>query len=186
MSDSIREMLHFQDLTPEEKEKRGILARLYGPCASISIPTRNGRLYCEKLWDIQFDKNEILKESFKNGGIMLELDHPTDRDDTCSDRIAAVMPEPPKKDDNGHLICYVDIIDTPLGKIAYQLAKYGYKLGISSRGNGDIIQDENGEDMVDPETYDLTTFDLVLTPSVYDARLTMTESLNNDTKLRKH
>lgn len=39
----------FQDLTEEEKERRGILGRLYGPCASISIPTRNGRFYSESL-----------------------------------------------------------------------------------------------------------------------------------------
>lgn len=45
----IKEALQFQELTPEEKERRGILGRLYGPCASISIPTRNGRKYNEKL-----------------------------------------------------------------------------------------------------------------------------------------
>lgn len=49
MKDKIKEALQFQDLTQEEKEKRGILGRLYGPCASISIPTRNGRKYNEKL-----------------------------------------------------------------------------------------------------------------------------------------
>jgi len=179
MKDKIREALQFQDLTEEEKQKRGILGRLYGPCASIVIPTRNGRFYQESLWEHQFQNNDILKELIKNGGIPMELDHPIDREETCSDRIAAMMPELPKKDKDGHLICYVDIIDTPLGKIAYQLAKYGFKLGISSRGTGDVIQDENGEDIVDPETYDLTTFDLVLVPSVEDARLTMAESLQN-------
>lgn len=38
-----------EELTPEEKKKRGILGRLAGPCASIQIPTRNGRFYCEDL-----------------------------------------------------------------------------------------------------------------------------------------
>ena len=180
IKDKIKEALSFQDLTEEEKQQRGILGRLYGPCASICIPTRNGRLYQESLWDYQFDNNDILKELIENGGVPMELDHPTDRDETCSDRIAAMMPELPKKDKDGHLICYVDIIDTPMGKIAYQLAKYGFKLGISSRGNGDIITDENGNEAVDPETYDLQTFDLVLVPAVKDARLTMTESLQKD------
>ena len=45
----IRESLSFIDLTEEEKQKRGILARLYGPCASISDATRNGRLYSDEL-----------------------------------------------------------------------------------------------------------------------------------------
>ena len=184
--DYIREALHFEDLTPEEKEKRGILGRLYGPCASISIPTRNGRFYSEALFNNQFENNEILKELIENGGIPMELDHPEDREETCSDKIAAMMPELPKKDKDGHLICYIDILDTPCGKIAYQLAKYGFKLGISSRGTGDLITDDEGNESVDPDTYNLTTFDLVLIPAVKDARLTMVESLNtNEVKFKK-
>ena len=49
VKDKLMETFKFKDLSPEEKEKRGILGRLYGPCASISIPTRNGRLYSESL-----------------------------------------------------------------------------------------------------------------------------------------
>lgn len=173
----------FKDLTPEEKEARGILGRLYGPCASISIPTRNGRLYSEKLWEKVFgEKGSITEEMFKNGGIPMELDHPTDREETCSDRIAAMLPEPPVKDKDGHLICYVDLIDTPCGKIAYQLAKYGFNLGISSRGSGDVIENFNGQEEVDSDTYNFQTFDLVLLPAVKDARLKlMTESYQGKT-----
>ena len=176
-----------EELTPEEKERRGILGRLVGPCASISIPTRNGRFYCENLWDYQFENNEILRELIENGGVPMELDHPADRDETCSEKIAAMMPELPKKDKDGHLICVVDIINTPMGQIAYQLAKYGFNLGISSRGNGDVYTDENGNEAVDPETYDLQTFDLVLVPAVKDARLNLIEGLqpDNQKQLRK-
>lgn len=178
---SIREMLNFQELSEEEKQARGILGRLYGPCASIVDATRNGRRYNDELWEKVFSKdNEIVTEMFANGGIPMELDHPVDREETCSEKIAAMMPEPPKRDKDGHLICYIDIIDTPCGKIAYQLAKYGFKLGISSRGTGDLYQDDNGDEVVDPDTYQFTTFDLVLIPAVKDARLSMCESL--DTK----
>lgn len=176
MKKSIKEMLNLQELTEDEKKSRGILGRLFGPCASITDTTRNGRLYSDELWDNVFNNNDLIKEQFNNGGIAMELDHPIDREETDSTRIAALMPEPPKKDDTGHLICYVDIIDTPCGKIAYQLAKYGYKLGISSRGTGDVRAD----DSVDPNTYDFTTFDLVLIPAVKDARLSMCESLDTN------
>lgn len=174
----------FQDLTPEEKERRGILARLTGPCASISIPTRNGRFYSESLWSRVFEdrKDNVTMEMFKEGGIPMELDHPADRLETCSDRIAAMMPEPPRKDENNQLVCCVDIIDTPCGKIAYQLAKYGFNLGISSRGNGETYTDTNGNESVDPDSYDFQTFDLVLLPALKEARLhMMTESLNGKT-----
>lgn len=174
MKTNIKETLAFKELTPEEKEKRGILGRLYGPCADFINPTRNGRTYSDELWEKVFNENELVKEAFENGGIPGELDHPTDREEIDSSKIAIMMPEPPKKDKDGHLIAYFDILDTPNGRIAYQLAKYGYKLGISSRGSGDV---DDMDDSVIPESYEFKCFDLVLTPSVKDARLTMTEAL---------
>jgi chromosome segregation ATPase len=180
MKDVIKETLAFSALTPEEKEKRGILGRLYGPCADFINPTRNGRAYSDELWEKVFQQ-ELVQEAFQNGGIFGELDHPADRQEICSEKIAICMPEAPKKDKDGHLIAYFDILDTPCGRIAYQLAKYGYKLGVSSRGTGDVYDDGDGE-IVDPDTYDFTCFDLVITPSVKDARLSMTESLQKPQK----
>ncbi len=114
---------------------------------------------------------------FKNGGLPGELQHPTDRSETDPTKIAIMMPEPPKKDSKGHLVASVDILDTPCGQIAYQLGKYGFKFGISSRGEGDLIQDFSGEESVDPDTYTLNAFDLVLIPACEDARLQFNEGL---------
>lgn len=175
--DIIKETLAFKELTEEEKKARGILGRLYGPCADFINPTRNGRTYPEELWEKVFAENELIKEAFANGGIPGELDHPADREEIDSSKLAIIMPEPPKKGDDGKLIAYFDILDTPNGRIAYALAKYGYKLGISSRGSGDV---DEYTDQVIPESYDFKCFDLVLTPSVKDARLTMTESLDTN------
>ena len=172
--------LSFKDLTAEEKERRGILARLYGPCASIITATRNGRKYSNALWEKVFD-DPINKELLEKGGIPGEMDHPEGRSETCSEKIAIMMPEAPKKDEKGNLIGYWDIIDTPCGKIAYALAKYGFKLGISSRGEGEIVSDWEGNESVDPNTYHFNAFDLVLIPACKDARLTMVESLGNKT-----
>ena len=118
--------LKFKSLSAEEKAKRGILGRLFGPVASFKTPTRNERLYSQDLWEKLF-KSPLIVERFKNGGIFGELNHPQDRSETDMEKIAIVMPEPPYKDDKGQLVAYVDIIDTPCGRIAYQLAKYGYK-----------------------------------------------------------
>lgn len=43
------ESLKFKRISPEEKEQRGILGRLWGPVASCVVPTRNGRRYSEQL-----------------------------------------------------------------------------------------------------------------------------------------
>lgn len=174
------EDLQFQELSPEEKQARGILARLSGPIASFTKGTRNGRKYSDKLWEKAFD-SPLVKEMFSNGGLPGELQHPADRSETDPTKIAIMMPEPPKKDSNGHLVASVDILDTPCGQIAYQLGKYGFKFGISSRGEGDLIQDFSGEESVDPDTYTLNAFDLVLIPACEDARLQFTESLNSKT-----
>ena len=180
------EQLQFKDISQEEKTKRGILGVLYGKVADISIPTRNGRKYSEKLWDKVFS-NEIVKEMLNAGGIPGELDHPADRQVTLPDRIAIMLPEAPKKDNKGHLVARFDILDTPCGRIAYALAKYGFKLGISSRGSGDTEIDMDGNEEVVPDTYEFEAFDLVLLPANKCARLDlMTESANSTTaKLKR-
>lgn len=93
-----------------------------------------------------------------------------------------MMPEKPTKDKDGHLVATFDILDTPNGRIAHTLAKYGYKLGISSRGGGDVYEDFNGEEHVNEDTYDFQGFDLVLLPAVKAARLEMVESLQTTNK----
>lgn len=182
---SPNDILKYKELSPEEKAARGILGGLYGPIASIVKSTRNGRRYTESLWEKVF-KNPITQEMFENGGIPGELDHPIDREETDSSRIAIMMPEAPTKDKDGNLMGYFDIIDTPCGRIAHALAKYGFKLGISSRGTGDTYMDENGEEIVDEDTYSFNAFDLVLLPANKGARLAMTESLDiNKENFRK-
>lgn len=181
MLEKLTNNLKFSALTENERN-RGILGRLYGPVASCVVPTRNGRYYTDDVWETVFD-TPIVKEMFNNGGLPGELDHPVDRSETDSSRIAIMMPEPPKKDSKGELEGYFDILDTPCGKIAYQLAKYGFRFGISSRGEGDVTESYDGSEVVDADTYTLHAFDLVLLPACESARMTFTESLNTKKNL---
>lgn len=184
MKDKIREMLAFEDLTTEEKEKRHILGRLYGPVADVVNPTRNGRRYSEELWENVFN-NPIMKEKFNNKVMYGELGHPEDRTEVDMSKIAVSMPEAPKKDKDGRLIAYLDILDTPNGRILKTLCDYGSTLGISSRGTGDLYTDDEGEEAVDPETYDCECFDIVLVPAVESARLQFTEGLNKTKTMKQ-
>lgn len=168
--------LKFQTLSEDEKKSRGILGRLYGKVADFINSTRNGRKYPLSLWEKLFN-SDLIKERFANGGIFGQLCHP-DYEEVDMEKVAVVMPEPPVKDSDGQLVAYLDIVDTPCGRIAYQLAKYGYKFGVSSRGSGDIVTDWDGNESVDPNTYTLTAFDLVEIPAVKSARMTFTESLD--------
>ena len=177
---NMNEKLDFQPLSAEEKVRRGILGRLSGPVASFRAPTRNGRKYDEQLWEKVFE-SPIVEELFSRGGIPGELDHP-DREETCSEKIAIMMPEKPKKNKAGNLIGYFDILDTPCGRIAATLAKYGFQFGISSRGSGDTYTDYDGQECVDPDSYTLNAFDLVLIPACKEAVLNLVESFDPKTQ----
>ena len=185
IKDKIRETLAFKELTEEEKTKKHILGRLYGPIADIVNPTRNGRKYSEQLWENVFE-SPLMKEKFNNKVLYGELGHPADRTEIDMEKVAICMPEPPKKDKDGHLIGYFDILDTPNGRILKTLCDYGSTLGISSRGTGDLEEDEYGEESVNPDTYDCECFDVVLVPAVESARLKFTEGLDkNKANLKK-
>lgn len=179
----ILEALKMQPLSEEEMTARHILGRLYGPIATCVESTRNGRLYNKPLWEKALN-DEIFLEKVATKALFLELGHPVDREETDMKQACACIPEVPKivGDD---LYAYVDIIDTPNGRLLKTLVDYGFVPGISSRGSGDVMDNNQ----VDPETFFLETWDIVQLPAVKKARLeslNMCESLDSDKlKLRK-
>lgn len=63
----------------------------------------------------------------------------------------------------------LEILPTPAGNIARELIRCGIKIGISSRGQGQVSQ---RGDAIYVENFNLLTWDLVSTPSVHGAFLT--------------
>lgn len=170
------EELVLNDKVKFDNKGGSILGILEGPVADCIHSTRNGRHYSEKLWENVFN-NPLVQEQFKNGGIVGELDHPVDRDDICTEKVAVIMPEPPVKKD-GKYYGKFNILDTPCGRIVHTLAKAGFRFGVSSRGTGDV---DEYTDEVDPATYDFTCFDVVLLPAVESARMKLvTEGLETN------
>jgi hypothetical protein len=177
---TILETLKLQPLTEEEKQRRHILGRWYGPIATCNEGTRNGRRYNRELWEKALN-DELFHEKIANKCLFLELGHPQDREETDMSKVCACIPEMPKIID-GDLCACVDILDTPNGRILKTLCDYGFIPGVSSRGSGDIMPNND----VDPETFFLETFDCVAIPAVKKARLAMCESLDSEgLKLRK-
>lgn len=176
----ILEALKIQPLSEEEKAARHILGRLWGPIATCKESTRNGRLYNKPLWEKAL-VDELFLEKVSTKSLFLELGHPTDREETDMTKTCACIPEVPKIV-NGDLYAYVDILDTPNGRLLKTLVDYGFVPGISSRGSGDIM----ANDEVDPETFFLETWDIVQLPAVRKARLSICESVDKDAlKLKK-
>ena len=177
---TILETLKLQPLTEEEKARRHILGRWYGPIATCNESTRNGRRYNRALWEKALN-DELFHEKIANKCLFLELGHPTDREETDMSKVCACIPEMPKII-NGDLCACIDILDTPNGRILKALCDYGFIPGVSSRGSGDVMPN----DEVDPETFFLECFDVVAIPALKKARLSMCESLDkNAASLKK-
>ena len=172
------ENFKYQKLSQDEQKARGILGRLVGVCADFNHATRNDRKYNEQLWENVFN-SDLMKEKIANKVCFGELGHPADREEVDMEKIAICLTEQPVKNDQGQLVAVFDILNTPNGKILKALCDYGSNIGISSRGTGDLYTDENGDESVDPDTYNCECFDAVLIPAVKEARLQyVTECLN--------
>lgn len=181
----VSDAFEYKKLTEAEQKSRGILGRLIGVIADTQKPTRNGRKYSDKLWENVFE-NPIMKEKIANRCCFGELNHPADRSEVDLERVAICLAEYPKKDADGRLHGVFDILSTPNGRILKALCDYGCKIGISSRGQGDLITDDDGDEAVDPDTYDCECFDAVIVPGVEVARLTyVNESLEKTKPLSK-
>ena len=176
--------MQYQRLTEEEKQKRGILGRLVGIIADFKNSTRNGRRYTEELWDKTFN-DPIVKEKIENRCLFGELGHPADRQEIDMEKICICLAEMPKKGNDGKLYGVFDILDTPNGRILKTMCDYGCNIGVSSRGGGDTYEDYNGNETVEPDSYELECWDAVLLPAVKTARPSyVTESLNTKKTLK--
>lgn len=160
----------------------GYLGTLYGPCADYKNPTRNNNFYGRKLWENVFN-NDVVKESLEDRILIGELDHPGDRLETKATNACLVMTDKEFHDDEGLLYGKFDILDTPNGRILRSLLDYGCKIGVSSRGEGDVttesLDDGQEVNVVDEDNYEFVAFDAVVLPAVKAAKPSLKESLNH-------
>jgi len=133
------------------------------------VKNQNGRVY---------PKDEIAKavESVRTRlsegeTVMGELDHPEELQINL-DRVSHIITEMNVDGSDG--LGKLKIIDTPMGNIAKALLKAGAKLGVSSRGSGNVNESGKVSD------FDIITVDIVAQPSAPDAYpKTIYESLFN-------
>lgn len=161
----------------EEGKTSGILGKLKGIFADYKNGTRNAdRLYTEELWDNRVFGSEDVMEALETKTLFGELDHPEgDRCETLAKNAAISITKLEKRPEEGVIYGEAEILDTPTGRIVKALADSGARLGISSRGMGEEIYKE-GKNIIDPNTYDFITFDVVVTPANTKARVALTES----------
>ena len=166
------------------RDGKKYIGRLEGPAADLINPTRNDRKYNLRLWR-NVERSSEFREGMQTHTIFGEAGHPLDRLETEIKEIAVCLDKFEIRESEGIVWCAFDILDTPNGRIIKNLLDYGSKLGVSSRGSGDEII-ENGECIIDPDTYIFICFDVVILPAVKSARPARVESYNiDDSQARK-
>ena len=134
---------------------------------------------------------EQIQEQIKNGHyIMGELNHP----DSLSINLAYVSHAITEiRMDGTNAVGKCKLLNTPMGNIARGILEGGIKLGVSSRGTGNVTNEGNVSD------FNFVTIDIVATPSAPDAFpnviresmenqkiLTLAEAVVHDKSAQKH
>lgn len=102
-----------------------------------------------------------LKEKISRGySVLGEADHPEDLNINL-DRVSHVIIDMEMHGNDG--IGKLKMLPTPMGNVCKTLLESGVKLGVSSRGSGDV--DSNGQ----VSNFEIITVDIVANPSAPDA-----------------
>ena len=133
------------------------------------VKNQNGRIYPKD--EIAKAVESVRTRLSKGETVMGELDHPEELQINL-DRVSHIITDMHTDDSNG--LGKLKIIETPMGNIAKALLKAGAKLGVSSRGSGNVNESGKVSD------FDIVTVDIVAQPSAPDAYpKTIYESLYN-------
>jgi hypothetical protein len=132
---------------------------LNGICMMGDAENRNKRRYPVQ----EISKAvESLQESIKNKQCFGELDHPLDSRIAIELKNVSHMFESLTMDGT-NAVGRIKILDTPMGTIASKILEGGGRLGVSSRGTGDVM--EGGI----VKNFQCSCIDLVATPSAQNA-----------------
>ena len=162
----------------EDLRPQGGPLSLRGPMQRCEAPNQNKRIYPRRLLQREF---ENYMKSVKEGRATGELDHPETSTVSLS-KVSHVVRE--MWWDGDTWMGKIEILPTPMGKIAESLIDSGITLGISSRGVGSTRTNEGGLDMVEDD-FTLVCYDLVQEPSTHGAFMTLGESKNIETVLSR-
>ena len=167
--------------TPSGINTGAVLATLFGTLSDFSEMTRNGRWYTGSLWKKVLD-DPLLKEQLQYKNLAGEADHPLDienRLETHIPYISHMIREPRINEGKQCVEGYIDILDTPNGRIVKTLLDYGTTIGVSSRGSGDLTHID-GKTVVDENSYTFITWDIVARPSNRKARVHEIDTVNSE------
>lgn len=158
MKHTLSEQLSFDQakivLENEEDGKGGKTLHLNGICIQGDIRNANQRVYSsQEIGRAVKTLNEQISGGYSVCG---ELDHPQDLKINL-DRVSHMITKMWMDGPNGY--GKLKIIPTPMGQLVSTMLQSGVKLGVSSRGSGEV--DSNGS----VQGFEIITVDIVAQPS---------------------
>lgn len=149
-------------LVVEDLRPQGGRLTLKGPMQRCESPNQNKRIYPRRILQREFENyQKVVRENRATG----ELDHPETSTVSLS-KVSHIVRE--MWWDGDTWMGSIEILPTPMGKIAEQLVDAGVVLGISSRGVGSTNTNNEGIDLVQDD-FNLVCYDLVQEPSTHGA-----------------
>lgn len=163
----------------EKLVKQEIIGRVVGEMFAVDGKSGNRRFYSRKLWENAIGKTRGM---MGNGMMMGTIGHNQVIDEKAilegkiSHRVSRLWIDESTKKGMGEIL----IMNTDSGRNLNALLKSGVKFPVSSRAFGEFSgKTDEGFDIVNPDTYELTGFDFVINPGIASAIPSIVESLKN-------
>ena len=156
----LREHLTFdQARMVTETDADGKDLYMKGICIQGGVKNANSRVY--PVNEIQ-DAVSTLNEQINQGmSVLGEVDHPDDLKVNL-DRVSHMVTEMWMDGPNGY--GKLKVLPTPMGNLVKTMLESGVKLGVSSRGSGNVTESSG-----DVSEFEIVTIDVVAQPSAPDA-----------------
>jgi len=176
-----------------ESSKEGKDLYMKGICIQGNVKNANQRVY--PTYEINRAVSKLSDQIAGGQSVLGEVDHPEDLKINL-DRVSHMVSSMWMEGHNG--FGKLKILPTPMGKLVETMLQSGVKLGVSSRGSGNV--DEGSGNVSE---FDIITVDIVAQPSapnayptpIYEGLLNMrgghqllgvAKAVRHDTKAQKH
>lgn len=143
----------------DSADGKGKTLYMKGICVQGGVRNANQRVY--PVNEISRAVQSIQKQIAEHGGVVGEADHPADLKINL-DRVSHVITEMWMDGSNG--FGKLKILPTPMGNLIKTMLESGVKLGVSSRGSGNV-NESNGH----VSDFEIVTVDVVAQPSAPNA-----------------
>jgi len=157
---NLRENLTFDQaklvLETTENDKGGKDLYMKGICIQGGVKNANQRVY--PVTEISRAVNTLNDQITGGYSVLGEVDHPEGLNINL-DRVSHMITEMWMDGPNGY--GKLKVLHTPMGQLVKTMLESGVKLGVSSRGSGNVMEDGSGQ----VSDYEIITVDVVAQPS---------------------